>query len=124
MGRWAAIGLGCLTALGMQALFGFVAATLGVASSALVFYAAMFVALGLGGYVTGHFARQVPALYGAFAAVAYILVAVTISAVREVDVARQYGLGALAPIDFLQLTLTDVIAMTGGSMGGWLAGRT
>jgi hypothetical protein len=122
MRRWVAVLLGCLTALGMQALF---VALLGRVSapSALGDYAAQFLALVLAGYVAGHLVGRWHALYGALAAVAYIFVTVTVSSVREVAVARQLGLAALPPIDFLQLALTDIVAMTGASCGGWLAAR-
>jgi hypothetical protein len=122
MRRWLAVGLGCLTALGMQALFADVVGRLG-SPSALTDYAAQFLALVLAGYVAGHLVGRWHALYGALAAVAYIFVTVTVSSVREVGVARQLGLAALPPIDFLQLALTDIIAMTGASCGGWLAAR-
>jgi hypothetical protein len=115
MRAWLAVGLGGVTALGMQVLR--------LPDSPLAAYGVLFVALVLAGYVAGHFVRSFHALYGALAAVLYIFVATTINAVREVAVARQFGLGALAPIDFLQLALTDVVAMTGASCGGWLAGR-
>jgi hypothetical protein len=114
MQRWLAVGLGCLTALGMQALL---MAVLGQA------YAAQFVALVLAGFVAGHLAGQWQVVYGALAAVAYIFVTATLTAIHEVGVARQSGLGALAPIDFAQLALTDVVAMAGGSCGAWLAAR-
>ena len=86
-------------------------------------YPARFAALVVGGYVTGHLVGQWHALNGALAAVAYIFVTVTFSAFREVALARQLGPGALAPIDFVQLALNDVVAMTGASCGGWLAAR-
>ena len=117
-----AVLLGCVTALGMQALF--VAVFARVSSpSALSDYATQFLALVLAGYVAGHLVGRWHALYGALAAVAYIFVTVTVSSVREVAVARQLGLAALPPIDFLQLALTDIVAMTGASCGGWLAAR-
>ena len=117
-----AVLLGCVTALGMQALL---AALVGRVSppSALSDYATQFLALVLAGYVAGHLVGRWHALYGALAAVAYIFVTVTVSSVREVAVARQLGLAALPPIDFLQLALTDIVAMTGASCGGWLAAR-
>ena len=122
MGRWVAVGLGCLTALGMQALLLMLLRQVGT-QSALSDYAAQFVALLLAGYVAGHLVGEWHALYGALAAVAYIFVTVTVSAVREVGVARQFGLGALAPIDLVQLVVTDVVAMSGASCGGWMAAR-
>jgi hypothetical protein len=122
MRRWLAVLLGCLTALGMQALFVDVVARLG-SPSPLTDYVAQFLALVLAGYVAGHLVGRWHALYGALAAVAYIFVTVTLSSVREVAVARQFGLAALPPIDFLQLAFTDIVAMTGASCGGWLAAR-
>jgi hypothetical protein len=120
--RWVAVLLGCLTALGMQALFVTLAAQVG-APPAVTAYLTQFVALVLAGYVAGHLVGRWHALYGALAAVAYIFVTVTISSFREVAVARQLGLAALPPIDFLQLAVTDIVAMTGASCGGWLAAR-
>lgn len=113
MRRWLAVGLGCLTALGMQLLL----------SSVLPEYVAQFLALLLAGYVTGHVVGEWHALWGALAAVAYIFVTVTVSSVREIAEARQLGLAALAPINFAQLAFADVVAMTGASCGGWLASR-
>jgi hypothetical protein len=121
--RWLAVGLGCVTALGMQALFGALAANLGAGASVLVGYATLAVALALGGYVAGHLAGRLPVLYAALMAVVYILLTATFQATREAIIARQFGLAALAPLDFVQLTLTDVLAMTAASCGGWLAGR-
>ena len=120
--RVLAVLLGCVTALGMQALL---VAALGRVSSpsALTDYAAQFVALLLAGYVAGHLVGRWHALYGALAAVAYIFVTVTASSLREIATARQLGLEALAPIDFFQLAANDVVAMTGASLGGWVASR-
>jgi hypothetical protein len=119
MRRWVGVGLGGLTALGMQALFGAL-----VGNALLAGYAALFVALVLGGYVAGHLVGRYHIFHGALAAVVYIFVSVTIKAIREAPVARQLGLGALEPINLIELTITDIIAMLGASCGGWLASRT
>jgi hypothetical protein len=124
MQRWLGVGLGCITALGMQALFSFVGGQIGHGASPVAEYVAMFVALVLGGYVAGHLVGRFPMFHGALAAVAYIFVTVTVNAMREAAVARQLGLSALGPIDFVQLTISDVLAMTGATCGGWLAGRS
>src|SRR5687768_6548225 len=113
MRRWLGVVLGGVTALGMQALFGFL-----VGGSAIGTYAALFVALVLGGYVAGHLVGRHHIFNGALAAVVFIFVSVTINAIREAPVARQLGMGALAPIDLLELTITDVVAMVGASCGG------
>jgi hypothetical protein len=121
--RWVAIGLGCVTALGMQALFEILSGALGLGQWPLLHYLAVFGALIIGGYVAGHLAARSPVFNGALASVLYIFVTVTLNALREAPLAREYGLNVLPPIDLVQLTLTDVLAMTGASWGGWLAGR-
>lgn len=120
--RWVAVGLGCVTALGMQSLFDMLSNGLQLAGPLLP-YAALVLALLLGGYVAGHLARRLPVLYAALVAVFYILLTAGLQTMREAAVARQFGLAALAPIDFVQLTLTDVLAMSGATLGGWLAAR-
>jgi hypothetical protein len=122
--RWLAVGLGCVTALGLQALFAALLGQVGVGLGTFLSYVALFVALGLGGYVTGHFVGgSVPVIYGALVAIICILVIATMQAMRDATVAHQAGFAALPPIDFLQLTVTDVLAMTGACTGAWLAGR-
>ncbi|HYY88489.1 MAG TPA: hypothetical protein VFA49_06830 [Chloroflexota bacterium] len=123
MARWVAVGLGCVTALGMQGAFDALLRQFGAAESPLAARGAQFVALVLAGYVAGHLVGRWHALHGALAAVAYIFVTVTMTSIREIAIARQLGLAALAPIDFGQLALNDVVAMTGASCGGWLASR-
>jgi hypothetical protein len=114
MARWPAVALGCVTALGIQALLGELAPRLGIADVAGAAYGTMFLALVLAGYVTGHLVGRWHAFNGALAAVAYIFVVATLTAFREVL--------ALAPIDYLQLAASDFVALAGASVGGWLAG--
>jgi hypothetical protein len=121
--RWLAVGLGCVTALGMQAAFGALLTQSPAGASWLFGYLSLFLALALAGYVTGHLVGRFRVVYAALMAVVYILLTATFQATREAMVAREYGLAALAPIDFVQLTLTDVLAMTAASLGGWLAER-
>jgi hypothetical protein len=121
--RWLAVGLGCVTALGMQALFGVLLAQTTVGATSVPGYLALVVALVLAGYVTGHLVGRWQVVYAALTAVVYIMVTATFQAAREAIVAHQSGLAALAPLDFVQLTVTDVLAMTAASCGGWLAER-
>jgi hypothetical protein len=121
--RWLAVGLGCVTALGMQVVFGALADRSAIAGSAVAGSAVLVVALVLGGYVTGHLVGRLQVLYAALVAVVFILVTATFQAARDAVIAGQFGLAALAPMDFLQLTLTDVLTMTAASCGGWLAER-
>src|SRR5436305_1161666 len=110
----------------MQTLFATFADRLGPGFGVFVGYLALTIALGLGGFVTGHFvgAGRVAVVYGAFVAVLFILITATAQATRDAIIAREAGFAALPPIDFLQLTVTDVLAMTGASCGAWLAIRT
>lgn len=123
MPRWLAVGLGCITALGMQALFAALLAQTAAGASAIVGYVVLCVALALAGFVTGHLVGRWQVLYAALTAVVYILLTATFQATRDAIVAREFGLAALAPLDFVQLTLNDVLAMTAASCGGWLAER-
>ena len=123
MPRWLAVGLGCITALGMQALFELFAAQLGFGDSTIAGYVALFIALGLAGYVTAHLVGRAHVLYGTLMAIVFILLTTTIQATAEAILAHEAGLQALPPIDFVQLTLLDVLAMGGASLGGWVASR-
>ena len=107
----------------MQVLFGAFLRQSPAAAVPLVGYATLFLALVLGGFVTGHFVGRLGVLYGALVSVNYILLSATFQATRDAIVARELGFAALPPIDFVQLTVTDVLAMTGASFGGWLAAR-
>jgi hypothetical protein len=121
--RWLAVGLGCVTALGMQALFGALLAQSPAGAAGVLGYVALFLALALAGYVTGHLVGRLQVVYAALTAVVYILLTATFQATRDAIIAREFGLGALAPIDFVQLTLADVLAMTAACCGGWVAER-
>ena len=123
--RWLAVGLGCLTALGIQALFVAVVGSVLGAVPTFLSYVGLVVALALGGFVTGHFVGRlsIAILYGAFVAIVYLLLTATVQATRDAIVAHQSGFAALPPIDLLQLTVTDVLAMTAASCGAWLAAR-
>src|SRR3981081_4051069 len=121
--RWLAVGLGCVTALGMQALFNLLVSQTPVGTAAFLGYVALFAALALAGFVTGHLVGRSQVIYGALVAILFILLTATFEATREAVVAREFGIGALPPIDFVQLPLTDVVAMTGATCGAWLAAR-
>jgi hypothetical protein len=121
--RWLAVGLGCVTALGMQALFNLLVSQTPAGTAAFLGYVALFAALALAGFVTGHLVGRFQVIYGALVAILFILLTATFEATREAIVAREFGIGALPPIDFVQLTLTDVVAMTGATCGAWLAAR-
>jgi hypothetical protein len=121
--RWLAVVLGCITALGMQALFGLFAAQVQLTGSVVAPYISLFLALGLAGYVTGHLVGRAQVFYGALMAIVFIMLTTTVQATGEAILAHEAGLRALPPIDLIQLTLIDVLAMGGASLGGWVASR-
>ncbi len=121
MPRWLAVGLGCVTALGMQALFSLL---VGQAGGPFVGYFSLFLSLGIAGYVTGQLVGKAQVLYGTLMAIVFILLTTTVQATSEAILAHEQGLGALPPIDLLQLTVVDVLSMTGASLGAWVATRT
>ncbi len=123
MPRWLAVGLGCVTALGMQALFDLFAASAHLGQAPLYEYLSLFVALGLAGYVTGHLVGRAHVMYGALTAIVFILLTTTVQATGEAILAYEQGLPALPEINLVQLTLQDVLAMGGASLGGWVASR-
>jgi hypothetical protein len=122
MSRWVAVTLGCITALGMQALLTSLAPRVSLVGAPLAGYGGMFLALVFAGYVTGHLVGRWHAFNGALAAAAYIMVVATLTALREANTARDVGVPSLAPIDYLQLATSDFVALTGAALGGWLAG--
>jgi hypothetical protein len=121
--RWLAVSLGCVTALGMQALFGLLAAQAGLAGSPWLGYVGLFLALGIAGYVTGQLVGTAHVMYGALMAIVFILITTTFQATSEAIIAHEQGLGALPPIDLVQLTVVDLLSMTGASVGAWVATR-
>ena len=108
MGRWPAVALGCLTALGIQALLTELMPRLGITTPT---YAILFAALVLAGFVTGHLAGGWYAFNGALAAVAYIFVAATLTTIREASAVRSSGIFSLAPIDYE--TIGESVRKTG-----------
>ncbi len=109
--------------MGMQFVFGALLDQARAGAPWLLAYLPLCLGLGLAGYVTGHLAGRWQVGYAALMAVVYILATATVQAARDAMVAHEFGLAALAPLDFVQLTLSDVLAMTAASCGGWVAER-
>jgi hypothetical protein len=107
----------------MEALFGGFATRAAGPLAVFLGYTALFAALALAGYVTAHLAGRPHLMWASLVAIIYILLTATFQATRDAIVAHEAGIGALAPIDFVQLTVTDVLALTGAVAGGWLAER-
>jgi hypothetical protein len=119
--RWRALLLGCVTALGMRVALATGARALGLPFDGIAEFVLEFAALLLAGYVAGHIAGSFEVLHGALAASAYIFVDATITSVREASIASQLGVVRLPPIDFVQLAVTDLIALIAASFGALIS---
>ncbi len=108
----------------MQATFQAAARGVGLAEQPWAPLLVELLALLLGGFVAGSFARRWQAVHGSFAAAAYIFVSATLSAVAEASTAYQLGMGALPPLDFPRLAASDLIALSAAAVGGWLSGQS
>lgn len=82
--------------------------------------AGSFVAVALGGFVAGRLARQRGSWNGVLVAVVFILAAALSRSVAEQQLGRLPGGGALHTGS---LIVFDVLQLTGGTLGGWLARR-
>ena len=80
-----------------------------------------FFALLAGGYVAGRLGGRVGIMHGVAVAVIFILVAASIKAWWEIDLATRYGPGVLGPMDMGGLILGDLVHLTGACVGGWLS---
>jgi hypothetical protein len=80
-----------------------------------------FFALVAGGYVAGRLGGRVGVMHGVAVAVIFILVAASIKAWWEIDLATRYGPQVLGPMDMGGLILGDLVHLTGACVGGWLA---
>ena len=80
-----------------------------------------FVALFAGGYVAARIARQYGVAQGVAVAVIYIFLAASIKALQELALAAQWGPFAVGPMNMGGLLLGDLIHLSAGTLGGWLA---
>ena len=76
----------------------------------------------IGGFVAGRIAGRLEGMHGAIVAVLYIaLIVLGGTAIAEIGVARQYGLGALGKVDSWDNFGRDFFHFVAGSLGGLLA---
>ncbi len=75
-----------------------------------------------GGFVAGRIAGRLEGMHGAIVAVLYIaLIVLGGTAIAEIGIARQYGLGALGKVDSWDNFGRDFFHFVAGSLGGLLA---
>lgn len=76
----------------------------------------------VGGFVAGRLAGRVEGMHGAIVAVLYIAcIVLGGTAIAEIGIARQFGLGALGKVDSWDNFGRDFFHFVAGSLGGLLA---
>ena len=119
--RWPAVLLGFAVAALLGMLLGTAARQLGGVQNPGTLASLEFFALVAGGYVAGRVAGQVGVMQGVAVAVIFILVAASIKAWWEIDLASRFGPQVLGPMDMGGLILGDLVHLFGACVGGWLA---
>ena len=119
--RWSAVLLGFVVAALAGMLLGTFASSLAGVDNPGTLAALEFFALMAGGYVAGRFSGRFGLIQGLAVAVIFILIAASIKAWWEIDLATKYGPHVLGPMDMGGLILGDLIHLTGACLGGWLA---
>ena len=118
--RWPAVLVGFVVAAIVGVVLGSGARLAGIenpgSQASLEFFALM-----AGGYVAGRLGERVGVLQGLAVAVIFILIAASIKAWWEIDLASRFGPQVLGPMDMGGLILGDLVHLTGACVGGWLA---
>ena len=118
---WRAVALGFLTAAVLAAALGAIGGRLGLEGHLGTAASLEFLALMAGGYVAGRRAGRVGVVQALAVAVIFILIAASIKAWVEIDLASRYGPHVLGPMDMGGLILGDLVHLLGAGAGGWLA---
>jgi hypothetical protein len=119
--RWPAVLLGFVVAAVLGVGLGSAARQFGAVDNPGTLATLEFVALVGGGYVAGRLAGRVGVMQGMAVAVIFILVAASVKAWWEIDLASRYGPHVLGPMDMGGLILGDLVHLSGACLGGWLA---
>ena len=119
--RWPAVGIGFLIAIAVSLASGLALGRPVIDENPGVLAVPSFLALFAGGYGAGRFARQAGMIHGVAVAVVYIFVAASIKALQELVLAAQWGPFAIGPMNMGGLLLGDLIHLSAGTLGGWLA---
>jgi hypothetical protein len=119
--RWPAVFAGFVVAAVLGVLFGTSARQLADIDNPGTLASLEFLALMVGGYVAGRLAGRVGVMQGVAVAVLFIVVAASVKAWWEIDLASRFGPQVLGPMDMGGLILGDLVHLTGACVGGWLA---
>ncbi len=118
---WRAVGLGFLTAAMVAVTLGAVGGRLGLEGHLGTAASLEFLALFAGGYVAGRVAGRVGVIQAMAVAIIFILIAASIKAWVEIDLASRFGPHVLGPMDMGGMVLGDLVHLLGAGAGGWLA---
>lgn len=116
--RWTSIGAGLALAVGLALL---ARASAGPAAPAGGALAAEFAAVLLGALLAARLAGQAGVGHGLAVAIGYIVVATAIQGWAELEQATAQGPDSLPPLDLVGLILGDLVHLSAGFLGGWLA---
>jgi len=119
--RWPAVGIGFLIVMAISLLAGIALGRAPIDENPGLLAVPSFVALFAGGYGSARVARQAGVIHGVAVAVIYIFVAASIKALQELVLAYQWGPYAIGPMNMGGLLLGDLIHLSAGTLGGWLA---
>jgi hypothetical protein len=119
--RWPAVLVGFVVAALIGMVLGTLAQRLAGIENPGMLASLEFIALLAGGFVAGRLGGQLGVLQGVAVAVLFILVAASLKAWWEIDLATRYGPQVLGPMDMGGLILGDLIHLVGACLGGWLA---
>jgi len=118
---WRAVGLGFLTAVLVAVTLGIIGGRLGLEGHLGTAASLEFLALLAGGYVAGRWAGRVGVIQAIAVAIIFILIAASIKAWVEIDLATRFGPHVLGPMDMGGMVLGDLVHLLGAGAGGWLA---
>ena len=119
--RWPAVGVGLLVAILLSFGSGLALGRAPIDENPGILAVPSFLALFAGGYAAARLARRAGLAHGVAVAVVYIFVAASIKALQELVLAYQWGPFAIGPMNMGGLLLGDLIHLSAGTLGGWLA---
>lgn len=117
--RWSAIVAGLVLAVALVLL---AQAVVGQELSFAFALLIQFVALIVGGFAAARLAGRTGLAHGMAVAIAFIIGATAVQGWVEMNLATAEGPGAVGSIDLGSLIVADLVHLSAGTLGGWLAG--
>ncbi|MBI3978645.1 MAG: YrzE family protein [Chloroflexi bacterium] len=120
---WSAIGLGFVAAYAVSTALALAAGAGGLASSLLALQVGGILASFVGGLVAGRRAPSSGIFNGAAVAGVYIFFLSILKGVDEIAIVQSAGWFALPKMDMTGLLVWDLLYLSAGAAGGWIARR-